>query len=145
MWFYPVFFFLPFFSFSSLPPWGIVFVRFLSSGIISTPGKDVSESLLADKFDEYGYTFIAPRMYCRDLKPPDKETNNTEYLMDFNNYIDIKTPNNPMCNVELVNRLLLDAGITSDLIKIWKQNELQPGVIARFVATDGGITRVFPK
>ncbi|XP_054910630.1 voltage-dependent calcium channel subunit alpha-2/delta-1-like [Poeciliopsis prolifica] len=104
-----------------------------------------SESLLADKFDEYGYTFIAPRMYCRDLKPPDKETNNTEYLMDFNNYIDIKTPNNPMCNVELVNRLLLDAGITSDLIKIWKQNELQQGVTARFVATDGGITRVFPK
>lgn len=33
----------------------------------------------------------------------------------------------PLCslgNVELVNRLLLDAGITSDLIKIWKENEL---------------------
>lgn len=28
-------------------------------------------------------------------------------------------------NVELVNRLLLDAGITSDLIKIWKERELQ--------------------
>lgn len=28
-------------------------------------------------------------------------------------------------NVELVNRLLLDAGITSDLIKIWRQKELQ--------------------
>lgn len=26
-------------------------------------------------------------------------------------------------NVDLVNRLLLDAGITSDLIKIWKENE----------------------
>lgn len=104
-----------------------------------------SESLLADKFDEYGYTFIAPRMYCKDLKPPDKEANNTEFLMDFNNYIDRKTPNDPMCNVELVNRLLLDAGITSDLIKIWKLNEQQHGVIARFVATDGGITRVFPK
>ncbi|XP_036005227.1 voltage-dependent calcium channel subunit alpha-2/delta-1a [Fundulus heteroclitus] len=107
--------------------------------------KDVSESLLADKFDEYGYTFIAPRMYCKDLKPPDKETSNINFLMDFNNYIDTKTPNNPMCNVELVNRLLLDAGITTKLIKIWKQNELQHGVIARFVATDGGITRVFPK
>uniref|UniRef100_A0A3Q3LVU5 Calcium channel, voltage-dependent, alpha 2/delta subunit 1a n=1 Tax=Mastacembelus armatus TaxID=205130 RepID=A0A3Q3LVU5_9TELE len=85
----------------------------------------VSESLLADKFDEYGYTFIAPRMYCKDLKPPDKKKNNTEFLMEFNNYIDIKTPNNPMCNVELVNRLLLDAGITSDLIKIWKENKMQ--------------------
>ncbi|XP_032361094.1 voltage-dependent calcium channel subunit alpha-2/delta-1 isoform X1 [Etheostoma spectabile] len=108
-------------------------------------GKDVSESLMADKFDEYGYTFIAPRMYCKDLKPPDKNKNNTEFLIEFNNYIDTKTPNNPMCNVELVNRLLLDAGITSSLIKYWKGTELQHGVLARFVATDGGITRVYPK
>ncbi|XP_017270318.1 voltage-dependent calcium channel subunit alpha-2/delta-1a isoform X2 [Kryptolebias marmoratus] len=112
---------------------------------ISFLGENVSESLMADKFDEYGYTFIAPRMYCKDLKLPDKNSNNTEFLMDFNDYIDIKTPNNPMCNVELVNRLLLDAGITLDLIKIWKENESQRGVAARFVATDGGITRVFPK
>uniref|UniRef100_A0A3B4Z7J3 Calcium channel, voltage-dependent, alpha 2/delta subunit 1a n=1 Tax=Seriola lalandi dorsalis TaxID=1841481 RepID=A0A3B4Z7J3_SERLL len=83
------------------------------------------------------------KVYCKDLKPPDKNKNNTEFLMEFNNYIDTKTPNNPMCNVELVNRLLLDAGITSDLIKLWKQNEF--GVMARFVATDGGITRVYPK
>uniref|UniRef100_A0A8C4IPA8 Calcium channel, voltage-dependent, alpha 2/delta subunit 1a n=1 Tax=Dicentrarchus labrax TaxID=13489 RepID=A0A8C4IPA8_DICLA len=108
-------------------------------------GKNVSESLLADKFDEYGYTFIAPRVYCKDLKPPDKNKNNTEFLMEFNNYIDTKTPNHPLCNVELVNRLLLDAGITTELLKIWKQNELQHGVLARFVATDGGITRVYPK
>ncbi|KAM9334922.1 voltage-dependent calcium channel subunit alpha-2/delta-1a [Symphorus nematophorus] len=104
-----------------------------------------SESLLADKFDEYGHTFIAPRVYCKDLKIPGEDKNNTEFLMEFNNYIDTKTPNHPSCNVELVNRLLLDAGITSDLIKIWKTNELQPGVLARFVATDGGITRVYPK
>ncbi|XP_059181432.1 voltage-dependent calcium channel subunit alpha-2/delta-1a [Centropristis striata] len=103
-----------------------------------------SESLMADKFDEYGYTFIAPRMYCKDLKP-DKNKNNTEFLIEFNNYIDTKTPNNPMCNVELVNRLLLDAGITSSLIKHWKGYDAQSGVLARFVATDGGITRVYPK
>lgn len=108
-------------------------------------GKEVSESLLADKFDEFGYTFIAPREYCKDLKPPDKDSNNTEFLMEFNNYIDTKTPNNPMCNVELVNRLLLDAGITSDLIKFWRNTEMPNGVAARFVATDGGITRVYPK
>lgn len=65
--------------------------------------------------------------------------------MEFNNYIDTKTPNHPLCDVELVNRLLLDAGITSELIRIWRENELQPGVLARFVATDGGITRVYPK
>uniref|UniRef100_A0A8C6KLC8 Calcium channel, voltage-dependent, alpha 2/delta subunit 1a n=1 Tax=Nothobranchius furzeri TaxID=105023 RepID=A0A8C6KLC8_NOTFU len=111
----------------------------------SSPSILVSESLMADKFDEYGYTFIAPRLYCNDLKPLDKNTNNTEFLMELNNYIDIKTPNDPNCNRDLVNRLLLDAGITSDLIKIWKGNELQHGVVARFVATDGGITRVFPK
>uniref|UniRef100_A0A8K9XK64 Calcium channel, voltage-dependent, alpha 2/delta subunit 1a n=1 Tax=Oncorhynchus mykiss TaxID=8022 RepID=A0A8K9XK64_ONCMY len=74
----------------------------------------VSESLQEDKFEEYGYTLIAPREYCKDLKP---SKNNTEFLMDFNEYIDRKTPNNPLCNVDLVNRLLLDAGITSDLVK----------------------------
>uniref|UniRef100_A0A3B5M1W5 Calcium channel, voltage-dependent, alpha 2/delta subunit 1a n=1 Tax=Xiphophorus couchianus TaxID=32473 RepID=A0A3B5M1W5_9TELE len=80
----------------------------------------------------YVYTFVFLRMYCKDLKPPDKETNNTEYLMDFNNYIDTKTPNNPMCKC---NRTLFTA--FSLLVR--------QGVIARFVATDGGITRVFPK
>ncbi|XP_069020856.1 voltage-dependent calcium channel subunit alpha-2/delta-1a [Embiotoca jacksoni] len=126
-----------------LPQYSLHYIR-ATIGDTITQAK-FSESLLADKFDEYGYTFIAPRVYCKDLKPPDKNTNNTEFLMEFNNYIDTKTPNNPMCNVELVNRLLLDAGITSDLIKIWKENELQQGVLARFVTTDGGITRVFPK
>ncbi|XP_028279145.1 voltage-dependent calcium channel subunit alpha-2/delta-1-like isoform X2 [Parambassis ranga] len=126
-----------------LPEYSIHYIR-ATIGDTITQAK-FSESLMADKFDEYGYTFIAPRVYCKDLKPPDKETNNTEFLMEFNNYIDTKTPNDPMCNVELVNRLLLDAGITSDLIKIWRANELQSGVLARFVATDGGITRVYPK
>ncbi|XP_026182975.1 voltage-dependent calcium channel subunit alpha-2/delta-1a isoform X2 [Mastacembelus armatus] len=129
-----------------LPEYSMHYIRAtIGDTITQAKWKNVSESLLADKFDEYGYTFIAPRMYCKDLKPPDKKKNNTEFLMEFNNYIDIKTPNNPMCNVELVNRLLLDAGITSDLIKIWKENKMQQGVLARFVATDGGITRVYPK
>uniref|UniRef100_A0AAZ3P472 VWFA domain-containing protein n=1 Tax=Oncorhynchus tshawytscha TaxID=74940 RepID=A0AAZ3P472_ONCTS len=75
----------------------------------------ISESLQEDKFEEYGYTLIAPREYCKDLKP---SKNNTEFLMDFNEYIDRKTPNNPLC---------------------------ENGVLARFVATDGGITRIYPK
>ncbi|XP_024913342.1 voltage-dependent calcium channel subunit alpha-2/delta-1-like isoform X2 [Cynoglossus semilaevis] len=129
-----------------LPEYSMHYIRAtIGDTITQARWKNVSESLLAEKFDEYGYTFIAPRPYCKDLKPPDKNKNNTEFLVEFNDYIDTKTPNNPMCNVDLVNRLLLDAGITSDLIKIWKQKESQPGVSARFVATDGGITRVFPK
>ncbi|KAL0963013.1 hypothetical protein UPYG_G00348400 [Umbra pygmaea] len=100
-----------------------------------------SESLQEDKFSEYGYTLIAPREYCEDLLP---SKNNTEFLMDFNEYIDRKTPNNPLCDQDLVHRLLLDAGITSDLVKMWKDNTLN-GVVARFVATDGGITRIFPE
>ncbi|XP_045927911.1 voltage-dependent calcium channel subunit alpha-2/delta-1a isoform X3 [Micropterus dolomieu] len=128
-----------------LPEYSMHYIRAkIGDTITQAKWKDVSESLLADKFDEYGYTLIAPRVYCKDLTL-DKNKSNTEFLMEFNNYIDTKTPNNPMCNVELVNRLLLDAGITSDLIKIWKEKELQHGVLARFVATDGGITRVYPK
>uniref|UniRef100_A0A4W6C8I4 Calcium channel, voltage-dependent, alpha 2/delta subunit 1a n=1 Tax=Lates calcarifer TaxID=8187 RepID=A0A4W6C8I4_LATCA len=113
-----------------LPEYSMHYIR-ATIGDTITQAK-FSESLLADKFDEYGYTFIAPRVYCKDLKPPNKNKNNTEFLMEFNNYIDTKTPNNPMCNVELVNRLLLDAGITSDLIKLWKQNELQLSRAAGF-------------
>ncbi|XP_042366914.1 voltage-dependent calcium channel subunit alpha-2/delta-1a isoform X2 [Plectropomus leopardus] len=129
-----------------LPDYSMHYIKAnIADTITQAKWKDVSESLMADKFDEYGYTFIAPRMYCKDLKPPDKNKNNTEFLIEFNNYIDTKTPNNPMCNVELVNRLLLDAGITSSLIKHWKATEMQHGVLARFVATDGGITRVYPK
>ncbi|KPP62956.1 voltage-dependent calcium channel subunit alpha-2/delta-1-like, partial [Scleropages formosus] len=100
-----------------------------------------SETLQQENFEEYGYTFIAPREYCKDLKLSE---NNTQFLMDFNEYIDRKTPNNPTCNVTLVNRLLLDAGLTSDLVSIWKEQSPK-GVLARFVATDGGITRVYPK
>ncbi|XP_017561936.1 voltage-dependent calcium channel subunit alpha-2/delta-1a isoform X1 [Pygocentrus nattereri] len=104
---------------------------------------NVSESLQVDKFDEYGYTFIAPREYCKDLKP--QSSNNTEFLIEFNEYIDRKTPNHPLCNVDLVNRLLLDAGITSEMVKHWRTQDLSERISARFVATDGGITRVYPK
>ncbi|XP_051775964.1 LOW QUALITY PROTEIN: voltage-dependent calcium channel subunit alpha-2/delta-1 [Erpetoichthys calabaricus] len=100
-----------------------------------------SETLKYDNFDEYGHTFIAPRQYCKDLKMSD---NNTQFLLDFNEFIDRKTPNNPTCNAILVNRLLLDAGFTADLVKYWK-NQNPRGVLARFAATDGGITRVYPK
>uniref|UniRef100_A0AAY4CY94 VWFA domain-containing protein n=1 Tax=Denticeps clupeoides TaxID=299321 RepID=A0AAY4CY94_9TELE len=100
-----------------------------------------SETMQVDKFEEFGFTFIAPREYCKDLRLSE---NNTRFLVDFNEYIDRRTPNDPMCNATLVNRLLLDAGLTADLLKLWKEQNVE-GVQARFVATDGGITRVYPK
>uniref|UniRef100_A0A3B4BV76 VWFA domain-containing protein n=1 Tax=Pygocentrus nattereri TaxID=42514 RepID=A0A3B4BV76_PYGNA len=58
---------------------------------------------------------LSCREYCKDLKP--QSSNNTEFLIEFNEYIDRKTPNHP----------------------------LSERISARFVATDGGITRVYPK
>ncbi|XP_051976757.1 voltage-dependent calcium channel subunit alpha-2/delta-1-like [Xyrauchen texanus] len=101
-----------------------------------------SVSLQVDKFEEYGYTFIAPREYCTDLKP--QSDNNTEFLIDFIEYIDRKTPNNPLCNMDLTNRLLLDAGITAELAKHWSEQRPNDRIRAKFVATDGGVTRVYP-
>ncbi|XP_076862860.1 voltage-dependent calcium channel subunit alpha-2/delta-1a [Brachyhypopomus gauderio] len=100
-----------------------------------------SESLQVDNFEDHGYTFIAPREYCMDLK---SRGNNTEFLIEFNEYIDRKTPNDPLCNVDLVNRLLLDAGITSEMVKHWSEQKPNDRISAKFVATDGGITRVYP-
>lgn len=102
----------------------------------------VSESLQVDKFEEYGYTLIAPRDYCEDLKAQNE--NMTQFLIDFNEYIDVKTPNDPQCNMDLMNRLLLDAGITAELVKHWNKNQLSDRIKAKFVATDGGVTRVYP-
>lgn len=71
------------------------------------------ETLQLERFDEYGYTFISPRWvmfplhngrtewqrlkqvcffreYCKELKV---SLNNTQFLLDFNQYIDKYTPN----------------------------------------------------
>ncbi|XP_036036141.1 voltage-dependent calcium channel subunit alpha-2/delta-1 isoform X2 [Onychomys torridus] len=102
-----------------------------------------SETLKPDNFEESGYTFIAPREYCNDLTLSD---NNTEFLLNFNEFIDRKTPNNPSCNTDLINRILLDAGFTNELVQnYWSKQKNIKGVKARFVVTDGGITRVYPK
>ncbi|XP_036375727.1 voltage-dependent calcium channel subunit alpha-2/delta-1-like isoform X2 [Megalops cyprinoides] len=101
----------------------------------------VFDTMQPENFDEYGYTFIAPREYCKEVKVRE---NNTEFLEDFNNFLNQNTPNHPSCNVSLVNRLLLDASLTAELVKLWRDHA-PSGVVARFVATDGGITRVYPK
>uniref|UniRef100_A0A3Q3AP12 Calcium voltage-gated channel auxiliary subunit alpha2delta 1 n=1 Tax=Kryptolebias marmoratus TaxID=37003 RepID=A0A3Q3AP12_KRYMA len=97
------------------------------------------ETLQPESFDEFGYTYIAPREYCKELK---LSLNNTQLLLDFNHYIDRNTPD--ACNESLVSRLILDAGLTAELVKLWKEQTVD-GMVARFVATDGGITRVYPR
>ncbi|XP_051916196.1 voltage-dependent calcium channel subunit alpha-2/delta-1 isoform X2 [Hippocampus zosterae] len=97
------------------------------------------ETLQLENFDNFGHTFIAPREYCKELT---LSLNNTQFLLDFNQYIDRNTPD--ACNVSLVSRLILDAGLTAELVDRWRQQKVN-GTVARFVATDGGITRVFPR
>uniref|UniRef100_A0A3B5AGV2 Calcium voltage-gated channel auxiliary subunit alpha2delta 1 n=1 Tax=Stegastes partitus TaxID=144197 RepID=A0A3B5AGV2_9TELE len=74
------------------------------------------DTIQLDRFDEFGYTYIAPREYCKELK---LSVNNTQFLLDFNQYIDRNTPD--ACNVSLVSRLILDAGLTADLVKLWNE------------------------
>ncbi|KAM9814539.1 voltage-dependent calcium channel subunit alpha-2/delta-1 isoform 3-T4 [Syngnathus typhle] len=107
-------------------------------------GDDIKQAMLMEtiqleNFDNYGHTFIAPREYCKELT---LSLNNTQFLLDFNQYIDRNTPD--ACNVSLVSRLILDAGLTAELVDLWKDQKVN-GTVARFVATDGGITRVFPR
>ncbi|XP_044050715.1 voltage-dependent calcium channel subunit alpha-2/delta-1 isoform X5 [Siniperca chuatsi] len=97
------------------------------------------ETIQLERFDEFGYTYIAPREYCKELK---LSLNNTQFLLDFSQYIDRNTPD--ACNVSLVSRLILDAGLTAELVKLWNEQTVD-GITARFVATDGGITRVYPR
>ncbi|KAM3926281.1 voltage-dependent calcium channel subunit alpha-2/delta-1 isoform 1-T1 [Leptodactylus fuscus] len=101
-----------------------------------------SETLKPEYFEDVGATYLAPREYCTDLQI---SNNNTEFLQNFNQYIDTKTPSSPSCNKDLINRALLDAGFTYELVQTHWKGALPKGIIARFVATDGGITRVYPK
>uniref|UniRef100_A0A8C5ST66 Calcium voltage-gated channel auxiliary subunit alpha2delta 1 n=1 Tax=Laticauda laticaudata TaxID=8630 RepID=A0A8C5ST66_LATLA len=98
-------------------------------------------TLKRESFDEVGYTFLAPRDYCSTVKITD---NNTVFLQNFIEFMDQYSPENPSCN-GLVMRALLDAGFTSDLVQNYWSKQDPEGITARFVATDGGITRVYPK
>ncbi|XP_044279354.1 voltage-dependent calcium channel subunit alpha-2/delta-1 isoform X3 [Varanus komodoensis] len=100
-----------------------------------------AETLKLDRFDDYGYTLLAPRDYCSPVKTTN---NNTAFLLNFSEFLDRYTPQYPSCN-GMVTRALLDAGFTSELVQnYWSKQDLEE-ITARFVATDGGITRVYPK
>ncbi|XP_032892765.1 voltage-dependent calcium channel subunit alpha-2/delta-2 isoform X2 [Amblyraja radiata] len=101
------------------------------------------ESLLPSSFETVGHVFIAPREYCKDLV---KSENNTEFVLNFISLMDTNTPDYKNCESDLIYNLILDSGITAKLVeKVWKNHDLHTlGLLAVFVATDGGITRVFP-
>uniref|UniRef100_A0A8C5PVM4 Calcium voltage-gated channel auxiliary subunit alpha2delta 1 n=1 Tax=Leptobrachium leishanense TaxID=445787 RepID=A0A8C5PVM4_9ANUR len=131
-----------------LPSYSFYFIKAkfeetLTQAKLSKKGKfKDTDTLKPEHFDETGFTFLAPREYCSDLKT---SVNNTEFLLSFNQYIDSKTPDSAECIKDMVNRVLLDAGFTNELVQHHWRGQLPKGVIARFVATDGGITRVYPK
>ncbi|XP_041442481.1 voltage-dependent calcium channel subunit alpha-2/delta-1 isoform X2 [Xenopus laevis] len=122
-----------------LPSYGFYYIK--AAFEESMTQAKYSETLKPEHFEETGYTFLAPREYCSDLK---MSTNNTEFLLNFNSFIDRKTPNSPSCNTDMVNRVLLDAGFTFELAQLHWKGQSPNGILARFVATDGGITRVYP-
>ncbi|XP_034443199.1 voltage-dependent calcium channel subunit alpha-2/delta-1 isoform X1 [Hippoglossus hippoglossus] len=111
----------------------------MKEAMSSTWGQGAMETMQLDRFDEFGHTYIAPREYCKELK---LSLNNTQFLLDFNQFIERTPPE--ACNVSLVSRLILDAGLTAELVQLWNEQSVD-GIVARFVATDGGITRVYPR
>ncbi|XP_044885964.1 voltage-dependent calcium channel subunit alpha-2/delta-1 isoform X1 [Mauremys mutica] len=126
-----------------LPSYSFYYIKAkIEEPITQARFKKDSETLKIDHFDEAGYTFIAPREYCNDVKV---SVNNTEFLLNFNEFIDRNTPNSPSCNTDMVIRVLLDAGFTNELVQNYWSKQSLNGVVAQFVVTDGGITRVYPK
>ncbi|XP_067915277.1 voltage-dependent calcium channel subunit alpha-2/delta-1 isoform X3 [Heterodontus francisci] len=123
-----------------LPPYGFHYIKAKLDEVI-TQAKHL-ESIMPDNFDTTGYVYLAPREYCNGLTP---SNNNSAFLENFINFIDRQTPNSPNCKTDLINNLLLDAGFTSELVTSHWTKQNPAGVLARFVATDGGITRIYPK
>ena len=46
-------------------------------------------------------------------------------------------------DVSLAQQLLFDAKVTAEVVDFWKQQQ-EGDVVASFVATNGGLTRVYP-
>ncbi|XP_019365050.1 PREDICTED: voltage-dependent calcium channel subunit alpha-2/delta-1 isoform X6 [Gavialis gangeticus] len=127
-----------------LPSYSFYYIKAkIEESITQARFKKDLETLKLDHFDKAGYTFIAPREYCNDVKVSE---NNTEFLLNFTEFMDQNTPTSPSCNTDMVIRVLLDAGFTDDLAQnFWSKQAPNDGVVARFVVTDGGITRVYPR
>uniref|UniRef100_A0A8D0EKK8 Calcium voltage-gated channel auxiliary subunit alpha2delta 2 n=1 Tax=Strix occidentalis caurina TaxID=311401 RepID=A0A8D0EKK8_STROC len=132
-----------------LPPYSTYYIQAnLSDQILQPPCLPISlpvyfEYLLPNSFESEGHVFIAPREYCKDL---DLSDNNTEFLENFIALMEKVTPDSKQCDNFLLHNLILDTGITQQLVeRVWKDQDLNTySLLAVFAATDGGITRVFP-
>uniref|UniRef100_A0A8C3IXI9 Calcium voltage-gated channel auxiliary subunit alpha2delta 2 n=1 Tax=Chrysemys picta bellii TaxID=8478 RepID=A0A8C3IXI9_CHRPI len=133
----------------ALPPYSTYYIRAnLSDQILQVKScLPIScahfEFLLPNSFESEGHVFIAPREYCKDL---DLSDNNTEFLENFIALMEKVTPDSKQCDNFLLHNLILDTGITQQLVeRVWKDQDLNTySLLAVFAATDGGITRVFP-
>ncbi|XP_010214890.1 PREDICTED: voltage-dependent calcium channel subunit alpha-2/delta-2 [Tinamus guttatus] len=86
---------------------------------------------------------VPTREYCKDL---DLSDNNTEFLENFIALMEKVTPDSKQCDNFLLHNLILDTGITQQLVeRVWRDQDLNTySLLAVFAATDGGITRIFP-
>ncbi|RLV94415.1 hypothetical protein DV515_00013113, partial [Chloebia gouldiae] len=124
-----------------LPPYSTYYIQAnLSDQILQVK---YFEYLLPNSFESEGHVFIAPREYCKDL---DLSDNNTEFLENFIALMEKVTPDSKQCDNFLLHNLILDTGITQQLVdQVWKDQDLNTySLLAVFAATDGGITRIFP-
>ncbi|XP_075405108.1 voltage-dependent calcium channel subunit alpha-2/delta-2 isoform X1 [Tenrec ecaudatus] len=124
-----------------LPPYSTFYLQAnLSDQILQVK---YFEFLLPSSFESEGHVFIAPREYCKDLNASD---NNTEFLKTFIELMEKVTPDSKQCNNFLLHNLILDTGLTQQLVeRVWRDQDLNTySLLAVFAATDGGITRVFP-
>ncbi|XP_030914002.1 voltage-dependent calcium channel subunit alpha-2/delta-2 isoform X4 [Geospiza fortis] len=131
-----------------LPPYSTYYIQAnLSDQILQVKLPNIKmkdfEYLLPNSFESEGHVFIAPREYCKDL---DLSDNNTEFLENFIALMEKVTPDSKQCDNFLLHNLILDTGITQQLVdQVWKDQDLNTySLLAVFAATDGGITRVFP-
>nr|XP_048279613.1 voltage-dependent calcium channel subunit alpha-2/delta-2 isoform X1 [Myodes glareolus] len=113
---------------------------------IRTLVKSLDERYIDEVIRNYTWVPIRStnyREYCKDLNVSD---NNTEFLKNFIELMEKVTPDSKQCNNFLLHNLILDTGITQQLVeRVWRDQDLNTySLLAVFAATDGGITRVFP-
>ncbi|CAH1265661.1 CACNA2D2 [Branchiostoma lanceolatum] len=88
--------------------------------------------------------FIAPWQFCDDVLTNASHADFLQDILEKLSGFDFPTE----CNEPKLKHLLLDTVVTESLAEFWNNKAVDfksDGIVATFVSTEGGITRVFPE
>lgn len=127
---------IPFSNFSlaiAVPDYHKFYVKSVKAPVSPEAGLDLLT------FSNASAILIAAWEYCNDTEPANNRSDNFDQLLQS------LLQNSTSCEA-LFNELIFHANVTQEIVPFWEKLDLASnGIEARFIATNAGMTRVFPE